>query len=240
MQKNKKENQPSQEVQTHQVEDKPKPTDSPSDPQPSVPVPPLCDTDGLWELVTKIPPSKGKRRALLWIGNLRDDITEETLTAYLSTRVDQLGLKEFTIHNCKLFIKLGKVRARITVNAADAPTVTGPTFWPRPTYARPWVFEQNPRRSQGNDKNPRGNSKDDSNTQQGHPTSNLASEGSLATTTTSDGPNWEPPGGSGTGEAMDSGTDIVPDDSETRNGNTGEQTQLPMQPPSLKRLPGRC
>lgn len=92
---------------------------------------------GIWELVGSQKPT-GKK-ACLYIGNLKADISEEELLLFISRRAEMAGVK-VRVYNQRVFKKEAHCCARITVNEGAVETLTLPKFWPRPSYARKWRF----------------------------------------------------------------------------------------------------
>ena len=104
-------------------------------------LPPLTEADDTWQLVSATTPRRAVKRGVIWIGNLRPEISEESLNAFLSSRASACGL-DIEIFNTKLFCKPSHATgARVTVNRAVVSTLTTPSFFPRPVYARQWVFK---------------------------------------------------------------------------------------------------
>ncbi|XP_065198885.1 TPR-containing protein DDB_G0280363-like [Sycon ciliatum] len=85
------------------------------------------------------------RRGVIWIGNLRPAISIEQLEPFIQQRALTAN-QQLTIFSSKLISKAdGKVGARVTISRASVEALTQPNFWPRPVYARPWVFRDDQR-----------------------------------------------------------------------------------------------
>ncbi|XP_065195831.1 uncharacterized protein LOC135827230 [Sycon ciliatum] len=70
-----------------------------------------------------------------------EEVKESAASSTNSTPNQQL-----TIFSSKLISKAdGKVGARVTISRASVEALTQPNFWPRPVYARPWVFRDDQR-----------------------------------------------------------------------------------------------
>ena len=97
--------------------------------------------DDSWKTISsKRPEPKNK---VLFIGNLRSDVTEDGLKTFiaqgLSTSSPSMTV---AISQCSLFKKEQPTSARIVVNARDASILLDERFWPRPVYTRSWNFEK--------------------------------------------------------------------------------------------------
>ena len=81
--------------------------------------PPVWDSDDdSWEYVTKKKPSV--KRAVLYVGNLDPETTEDRLHEFISRRAAKVQIKKPTIFTCKIFLKEDGEKtcgARITVDA---------------------------------------------------------------------------------------------------------------------------
>eukprot|EP00117_Sycon_ciliatum_P007359 scpid87874/ scgid10501/ len=108
-------------------------------------VPPLPVDDDSWQLVSSVSPRLSVRRGVIWIGNLRPAISIEQLESFIQQRALTAN-QQLTIFSSKLISKAdGKVGARVTISRASVEALTQPNFWPRPVYARPWVFRDDQR-----------------------------------------------------------------------------------------------
>ena len=95
--------------------------------------------DDSWQLVSAEPPRP--KKAMLYVGNLSESCTEESLAAFVKQRSAKAGA-ETTVHDCSMHrAENGKVSARLMVEASALLLVVSPNFWPRPLYARPWQFK---------------------------------------------------------------------------------------------------
>ncbi|XP_065189678.1 TPR-containing protein DDB_G0280363-like [Sycon ciliatum] len=108
-------------------------------------VPPLPVDDDSWQLVSSVSPRLSVRRGVIWIGNLRPAISIEQLESFIQQRALTAN-QQLTIFSSKLISKAdGKAGARVTISGASVEALTQPNFWPRPVYARPWVFRDDQR-----------------------------------------------------------------------------------------------
>ena len=103
--------------------------------------------DSLWELVTKEKPKQ--KRAVLYIGRLSNEISEEKLLDFIRRRADAVGQDPPKIFNVKVFKKVaeeGEVDAvcgaRVTVGERAANSLLRYSFWPGKVYARAWNFDR--------------------------------------------------------------------------------------------------
>ena len=103
--------------------------------------------DSLWELVTKEKPKQ--KRAVLYIGRLSNEISEEKLLDFIRRRADAVGQDPPKIFNVKVFKKVaeeGEVDAvcgaRVTVGECTADSLLRYSFWPGKVYARAWNFDR--------------------------------------------------------------------------------------------------
>ena len=75
--------------------------------------------DDSWEYVTKKKPSV--KKAVLYVGNLDPETTEDRLQEFISRRAAKVQIKKPNIFNCKMFLKEKDGEktcgARITVDA---------------------------------------------------------------------------------------------------------------------------
>ena len=101
--------------------------------------------DDSWEYVTRKKPSV--KRAVLYVGNLDPETTEDRLHEFISRRAAKVQIKKPTIFNCKIFLKLKEdgektCGARITVDAEAQQHLKVGQFWPGRVYARKWHFQE--------------------------------------------------------------------------------------------------
>ena len=103
--------------------------------------PPAWESDDdSWAFVTKKKPTV--KKAVLYVGNLGTETTEEGVKEFVSRRAEKLGEKAPKIFNVKIFEPKSETRsARLTVAEGDAALLRSPNFWPRPIYARLWNFD---------------------------------------------------------------------------------------------------
>ena len=103
----------------------------------------LDDEDNLWSLVTKKKPT-GKK-AVLYVGNLDETVTEEKLREYIQKRSEKAGIRQPDIFSCSIIRReegeLGSWGAHLAIDHASKENLRNRHF-PRPgrVYARPWNF----------------------------------------------------------------------------------------------------
>ena len=96
--------------------------------------------DDSWKMVSSEPPRA--KKAVLYVGNLGDQCTEERLREFVQHRAAAVGTSA-DVHDCSMHESAtGKISARLTVDAATVSTITAANFWPRPLYARQWRFKE--------------------------------------------------------------------------------------------------
>ena len=82
------------------------------------------------------------KKAVLYVGNLGTETTEEGVQEFVSRRAEKKGEKAPKVFNVKIFEPKSETRsARLTVAEGDAALLRSPNFWPRPIYARLWNFD---------------------------------------------------------------------------------------------------
>ena len=87
--------------------------------------------DDSWAFVTKKKPTE--KKAVLYVGNLGTETTEEGVKEFVSRRAEKLGEKAPKVFNVKIFEPKSETRsARLTVAEGDAALLRSPKFWPRP------------------------------------------------------------------------------------------------------------
>ena len=103
------------------------------------------DDEDLFQLVSSEKSSRRTKRKDLFVGNLLPTTTDDRLTEYIHGRAKAAD-RAVTLH----FVSVAGEdeehelsRARISVNARDAPLLLHRNFWPRNVYARPWRFKEN-------------------------------------------------------------------------------------------------
>ena len=94
--------------------------------------PPAWESDDdSWAFVTKKKPTE--KKAVLFVGNLGTETTEEGVKEFVSRRAEKLGEKAPKVFNVKIFEPKSETRsARLTVAEGDAALLRSPNFWPRP------------------------------------------------------------------------------------------------------------
>ena len=102
---------------------------------------PLSDEED-WKLVSKVPPRK--KRAVLFVGNLRRDQDESNLRQYISKRCLGLGKVTAEIDTCSIQTKGEHANAHVSLNADAAQHLCRRGFWVHPIYARKWVLNDKP------------------------------------------------------------------------------------------------
>ena len=103
--------------------------------------PPAWESDDdSWAFVTKKKPTV--KKAVLYVGNLGTETTEEGVQEFVLRRAEKKGEKAPKVFNVKIFEPKSETRsARLTVAEGDAALLRSPNFWPRPIYARLWNFD---------------------------------------------------------------------------------------------------
>ena len=93
--------------------------------------PPAWESDDdSWAFVTKKKPTV--KKAVLYVGNLGTETTEEGVKEFVSRRAEKLGEKAPKVFNVKIFEPKSETRsARLTVAEGDAALLRSPNFWPR-------------------------------------------------------------------------------------------------------------
>ena len=121
---------------TSLVEDSPEAVNAVTEFQP---IEPEC-----WSLISSKKPTP--KKAVFYVGNLSAATTEEKIATFVSVRSKALGIGELRVFNCKIFrhdtADSDFVGARITVCQKDSHVFENRSFWPRPSYARPWNFDR--------------------------------------------------------------------------------------------------
>ena len=102
----------------------------------------LDDEDNLWSLVTKKKPT-GKK-AVLYVGNLDETVTEDKLREYIQKRSEKAGIRQPDIFSCSIIRReegeLGSWGAHLAIDHASKENLRNRHFWPGRVYARPWNF----------------------------------------------------------------------------------------------------
>ena len=97
--------------------------------------------DDSWKTISSKRPEPKKK--VLFVGNLRSDVTEVGLKTFIAQRLSTSSPSmTVAISQCSLFKKEQSNSARILVNARDASILLDMRFWPRPVYTRSWNFEK--------------------------------------------------------------------------------------------------
>ena len=108
------------------------------------------DEDGIWKLVSSRTPTR--KKAVLYVGNLRDQTNEDKLIEFITKRAvmctsesENSSVRIPKIYNCKVFQKESEAEtshcsARITIDHDSRELLCLSRFWPNGTYARPWKF----------------------------------------------------------------------------------------------------
>ena len=97
--------------------------------------------DDSWKTIISKQPAPKKK--VLYVGNLRPDVTEDGLKSFLSRRAATASPSSaISIFQCTVFRKIETSSARIVVNAKSLPVLRNKQFWPRPAYTRAWNFEK--------------------------------------------------------------------------------------------------
>ena len=103
--------------------------------------PPAWESDNdSWAFVTKKKPTV--KKAVLYVGNLGTETTEEGVQEFVSRRAEKKGEKAPKVFHVKIFEPKSETRsARLTIAEGDAALLRSPNFGPRPIYARLWNFD---------------------------------------------------------------------------------------------------
>ena len=105
---------------------------------------PMQSDDESWKLV--VPKKPLPEKAVIYVGNLSPETTGDGLISFITQRSEHVGVKAPTVYNCRVPPPPPKdstnpaTGARITVPVDAADVLTDWSFWPRPAYARRWVF----------------------------------------------------------------------------------------------------
>ena len=97
------------------------------------------EDDDSWQMVSSTKPV-GKK-AVVFIINLKPDITEEEMHKFVQQRARKAG-RAVTIHNLRLFHKENSTSVRATINSAAFELLVSKSFWPRSIHARPFDFSK--------------------------------------------------------------------------------------------------
>lgn len=97
-----------------------------------------ADADS-WQVLTSRKPTA--KKSVLFVGNLKPDITESRLTQFVVNRAKRADV-DVAVHACKTFPKDGHVSARIVINKSSVELVNSKAFWPQPVYSRSWNFDK--------------------------------------------------------------------------------------------------
>ena len=92
----------------------------------------LDDEDNLWSLVTKKKPT-GKK-AVLYVGNLDETVTEDKLREYIQKRSEKAGIRQPDIFSCSIIRReegeLGSWGAHLAIDHASKENLRNRHFWP--------------------------------------------------------------------------------------------------------------
>lgn len=105
------------------------------------------DDSASWRLVSDKKP--GRKKSVLYVGNLPADTTDDKVAAFIAKRSAEAGLKRPPkLYTCTVLKKKpddgqsSRLGAHVTTTTDACSLLCDPQFWPRPLYARPWVFKQ--------------------------------------------------------------------------------------------------
>ena len=103
-------------------------------------LPPITD-DVPWQTLTRSKPRAYSKRAL-YIGNLHDETTCDGIALYVHERAKAAGV-DVAVEGCSLIdAPAGSAfrGAHLLISAKHVGMLLKRRFWPKPVYARPWVF----------------------------------------------------------------------------------------------------
>ena len=95
--------------------------------------------DESWQTVSSQKPT-GKK-AVFFVGNLRNDMQEEDFKTFIPKRCLSAGVS-VVFHSVKIFSKSDNMSARVIISADGAKLVKSRVFWPAPVYCRAWSFDK--------------------------------------------------------------------------------------------------
>ena len=95
--------------------------------------------DDSWQTVSSQKPT-GKK-AVFFVGNLRNDMQEEDFKTFITKRCLSAGVS-VVVHSVKLFSKSDNMSARVIISADGAKLVKSRVFWPAPVCCRAWSFDK--------------------------------------------------------------------------------------------------
>ena len=87
-------------------------------------------------------------KPVLFVGNLPSEIDKDSLAQFIQKRAASAGVTpSIKMHNCNIVTKQQEdgstsATARITVSQSYNDVLCDKMFWPRPVYARKWIFRQ--------------------------------------------------------------------------------------------------
>ncbi len=105
----------------------------------------LGEETNIWELVSRKKPT-GKK-AVIYIGNLGDNTTTESLANFVTSRCAHAKLSPPKIFDCSIFTKedengkIVQLSARMMVDEPSQKYLCNRSFWFGGIYARPWLFK---------------------------------------------------------------------------------------------------
>ena len=105
-------------------------------------LPPITD-DIPWQTLSRSKPRAYPKRAL-YVGNLVDDTTSDYLASYVHQRAKSAGV-DVAVEGCSLIdVASGSVfrGAHLLISGKHADMLLKRRFWPKPVYARPWIFRE--------------------------------------------------------------------------------------------------
>ena len=98
--------------------------------------------DKSWKLV--VPKKPMPEKAVIYVGNLSPETTEYSLISFITQRSERVDVKAPTVYHCRVFPPKDSTNpasgASITVPVDAVDVLTDRSFWPRPAFARRWVF----------------------------------------------------------------------------------------------------
>ena len=95
--------------------------------------------DESWQTISSQKPT-GKK-AVFFVGNLRNDMQEEDFKTFITKRCLSAGVS-VVVHSVKLFSKSDNMSARVIISADGAKLVKSRVFWPTLVHCRAWSFEK--------------------------------------------------------------------------------------------------
>ena len=110
---------------------------------------PLAVNDESWKLVSDKPQSV--RKAALYVGNLRPEVSESELVQFIYSRCEAAGHEKPAEIRASLkpMKNTPVVWAHVVLPRAAAKTLLSPGFWPGQVYCRQWQFRESKGKPQG-------------------------------------------------------------------------------------------